>query len=58
MLPYEIRGAVPTDEDQLLAVARHLNTVNLPDDRGAIQTILELSHKSFTGAIRDPKRRE
>ena len=58
MLPYEIRGAVLSDEDQLLAVARHLNTVNLPDDRGAIQTLLEQAHKSFTGAIKDPKRRE
>jgi arginine N-succinyltransferase len=58
MLPYEIRGAVPTDEDQLLAVAHHLNTVNLPDDRQAIRGILEHSQKSFTGAIKDPKRRE
>src|SRR4051812_15409695 len=58
MLPYEIRGAVPSDEDQLLAVAHHLNTVNLPDDRQAIRGILEHSQKSFTGAIKDPKRRE
>src|SRR5277367_3594527 len=58
MLPYEIRGAVPTDEDQLLAVAHHLNTVNLPDDRAAIHGILDHAHKSFTGAIKDPKRRE
>ncbi|HEY2514641.1 MAG TPA: arginine N-succinyltransferase [Polyangiaceae bacterium] len=58
MLPYEIRGAVPADEDQLLAVAHHLNTVNLPDDRTAIRGILDQAHKSFTGAIRDPKRRE
>jgi len=58
MLPYEIRGAVLTDEDQLLAVAHHLNTVNLPDDRAAIHGILDLAHKSFTGAIKDPKRRE
>jgi arginine N-succinyltransferase len=58
MLPYEIRGAVLTDEDQLLAVARHLNTVNLPDDRAAIHGILDHAHKSFTGAVKDPKRRE
>jgi arginine N-succinyltransferase len=58
MLPYEIRGAVPSDEDQLLAVAHHLNTVNLPDDRAAIHTLLDQAHKSFTGAIKDPKRRE
>jgi len=58
MVAYEIRGAVPSDEDQLLAVAHHLNTVNLPDDRDAIRAILELSQKSFTGAIKDSKRRE
>jgi arginine N-succinyltransferase len=58
MLPFEIRGAVLTDEDQLLAVAHHLNTVNLPDDRTAIQGILDHAVKSFTGAIKDPKRRE
>ena len=57
-LPYEIRGAVPSDEDQLLQVAHHLNTVNLPDDRAAIRAILEQSQKSFNGAIKDPKRRE
>lgn len=58
MLPYEIRGAVPSDEEQLLSVAHHLNTVNLPDDREAIRGILEHSMKSFTGKIADPKRRE
>jgi arginine N-succinyltransferase len=58
MLPYEIRGALPSDEDQLLRVAHHLNTVNLPEDREAIRTILEQAQKSWTGAIKDPKRRE
>src|SRR2546423_5669926 len=58
MLPFEIRGAVSTDEDQLLAVAHHLNTVNLPDDRTAIRGILEQATRSFTGQIKDPKRRE
>jgi arginine N-succinyltransferase len=56
--PYEIRGAVPADEDQLLAVARHLNTVNLPNDRDEIRGILEQAQKSFTGAIKDARRRE
>jgi arginine N-succinyltransferase len=56
--PYEIRGAVPADEDQLLAVARHLNTVNLPADREEIRGILEQAQKSFTGAVKDPRRRE
>lgn len=57
-LSYEIRGAVPSDEDQLLEVAAHLNTVNLPADREEIRAILEHAQKSFTGAIKDPRRRE
>jgi arginine N-succinyltransferase len=55
---YEIRGAVPADEDQLLEVAHHLNTVNLPADREEIRGILELAQRSFSGAILDPRRRE
>jgi arginine N-succinyltransferase len=58
MLPYEIRGAVPEDEDQLLDVAHHLDTVNLPAEREEIKGILDQAHKSFTGAIKDPKRRQ
>ncbi|MCW5833945.1 MAG: arginine N-succinyltransferase [Labilithrix sp.] len=55
---YEIRGAVEADEEQILAIARHLNTVNLPDQREGVQQILALSQKSFTGAIQDPTRRQ
>jgi arginine N-succinyltransferase len=55
---YEVRGVEPSDEDQLLEVARHLDTVNLPDDREAIRAIIELSQRSFAGEIKDPKRRE
>ncbi len=55
---YEIRGAVPSDEDQLLDVARHLNTVNLPADRAEIRAILDLAQRSFTGAVKDARRRE
>ena len=55
---FEIRGAVPADEDQLFDVARHLNTVNLPADREEIRAILDHAQKSFTGAIKDPRRRE
>jgi len=58
MLPYEIRGATPYDEEQLHAVAHHLNTVNLPDDREEIRAIVEHAQKSFTGQLKDPKRRE
>src|SRR6266404_921038 len=58
MIAYEIRGVDPSDEDQLLEVARHLDTVNLPDDRGAIREILDLSQRSFAGEVKDPKKRE
>jgi arginine N-succinyltransferase len=58
VLGYEIRGAVPSDEDELLDVAHHLNTVNLPADREAIHALVDTSERSFTGAIKDPKRRE
>ena len=58
MVSYEIRGVAPADEDQLLNVARHLDTVNLPDDRNAIREIIELSERSFSGEVKDPKKRE
>lgn len=57
MIAYEIRAALPTDEDQLLEVARHLNTVNLPHDRGAIRELLEVSEGSFSQRL-DVNRRE
>jgi arginine N-succinyltransferase len=56
--PFEIRGAVSTDEDQLLEVAHHLNTVNLPADREEIRGIVEQAQRSFSGAVKDPRRRE
>ncbi len=55
---YEIRGAVPSDEDQLFEVAHHLGTVNLPANRAAIREILETSSQSFANAINPPSRRE
>jgi arginine N-succinyltransferase len=58
MSSYEIRGAVPDDEDQLFAVAQHLDTVNLPADREAIKAILDTSQRSFEGTIKEAKRRE
>ena len=32
--------------------------MNLPDDQEEIRGILDQAHKSFTGAIKDPRRRE
>jgi arginine N-succinyltransferase len=58
MVAFEIRGAHPSDEDQLLAVAHFLDTVNLPEDRESIRSILDQAQKSFTGAIKDPRRCE
>jgi arginine N-succinyltransferase len=58
MVAYEIRAALPGDEEQLLGVARHLDSVNLPDDRAAIHEIVEQSRASFTGEITDPRLRQ
>jgi arginine N-succinyltransferase len=58
MTNYEIRGVERSDEEQLLDVARHLDTVNLPDDREAIREIIDLSQRSFNGEVKDPKKRE
>ncbi len=58
MIRYVIRGATHDDEASLLALARHLNTVNLPDDVASVREILDHSVRSFSGAMRDPRRRE
>ena len=58
MARYEIRGAVPSDLTELLKLARHLNSVNLPDEPGHISRLLELSEKSFLGQIENPRRRK
>jgi arginine N-succinyltransferase len=58
MLRYEIRAACRQDEEELYALARFLNTVNLPDDRDAIRHLLDISERSFTGEIEAPSARE
>jgi len=55
---FQIRAATRADRADLHALARFLNTVNLPDDVEAIGHILELSEDSFTGRIREPRDRE
>ena len=55
---YEIRAASVEHLEDLSQLARHLNTVNLPDDPGAIRHLLETSERSFNGDIRDPRKRE
>jgi arginine N-succinyltransferase len=48
---FRIRQSYREDVDQVLAVAEHLDTVNLPADRGHIEKILERSEKSFAEAV-------
>lgn len=52
-----IRESSPDDLEQILAVAEHLDTVNLPANRDEIARILALSDKSFSGTI-EPAERE
>ncbi|MGF1469284.1 MAG: arginine N-succinyltransferase [Sandaracinaceae bacterium] len=55
---FEIRAACAHDTDELLSLAAHLDSVNLPHDRDEIASILDLSERSFAGAIRDPRQRQ
>jgi arginine N-succinyltransferase len=58
MISHEIRAVMPGDEDQILSVARHLNSVNLPHDRESIHEIVDYAHRSFSGEIADPRLRQ
>jgi arginine N-succinyltransferase len=55
---YEIRAGSVEHLVDLCELARHLNTVNLPDDPVTIRQLLETSERSFSGDIRDPRKRE
>lgn len=57
-LMFVIRDARNGDLEGLLALAAVLNTVNLPNDRGALEQLLDLSVRSFSGRVRSPLRRE
>jgi arginine N-succinyltransferase len=48
---FRIRQSYREDVDQVLAVAEHLDTVNLPHDRDVITGILDRSEKSFAGEV-------
>jgi len=48
---FRIRQSYREDVEQVLAVAEHLNTVNLPADRPHIEKILALSEKSFAAEL-------
>jgi arginine N-succinyltransferase len=58
MARFEIHGATPADEDEIFALATHLNTVNLPADRETIGRLLALSQRSFNRTVADPSERE
>jgi len=57
MIRYEVRAALPEDEDGLFELAGFLNTVNLPHDRGAIRRLLAHSGASFSGELEETSAR-
>jgi arginine N-succinyltransferase len=48
---FRIRQAYREDVDQVLAVAEHLDTVNLPADRASIEGLLDRATRSFAGEL-------
>jgi arginine N-succinyltransferase len=57
MVRFEIRGAGSADENAVLDLARHLNSVNLPHDRAHVRRLLEHSEKSFRGEVPERRRK-
>jgi arginine N-succinyltransferase len=53
---FRIRQSYRDDVDQVLAVAEHLDTVNLPANRKHIEAILERSERSFSGELPETER--
>lgn len=58
MVKFEIRGAVPADEAEIYRLAQYLNSVNLPNDRDYIHSLLEHSDDSFSGRLRSKPHRK
>jgi arginine N-succinyltransferase len=50
---FRIREARPSDLEQLLALGRALDSVNLPTDVPAMAQLIERSQQSFRGLIKD-----
>ena len=48
---FTIREVFSEDLEGLHAVAAHLNTVNLPNDRDVLEKLIEHSRKSFSGQL-------
>ncbi len=57
MVRLEIRGAGKADEEAVLGLARHLNSVNLPNDRAHIVRLLDQSERSFRGEVAERRRK-
>lgn len=55
---FEIRAGTREHHASLCELARHLDTVNLPNDPGVIESLLITSERSFSRTIEDPRRRE
>jgi arginine N-succinyltransferase len=53
---FRIRQSYREDVDQVLAVAVHLDTVNLPADRTSIEGLLDRSARSFAGELEGAER--
>lgn len=56
-MTFRIRQSYRDDVDQVLAVAEHLDTVNLPAERSHIEAILDRSEKAFSEEV-PPSERE
>lgn len=55
---YELVAATASDLNAIRNLARHLNTVNLPDDEAALCELLERSERSFSGDLQPVQERE
>lgn len=51
-----VREARPKDHPQLLALARELDSINLPTEAGKLREMLTRSARSFRGRVRDRSR--
>lgn len=55
---FEIHAATREHHDSVCELARHLNSVNLPNDPAAIDALLTASERSFAREIEDKRKRE
>ncbi len=53
-----LREVIPSDLEQIRALARRLNTLNLPNDSARLQKLIDVSRGSFGGVYREAKFRD